>query len=149
MIDTGNGLLGIPTSSRRFKQNIEPMDKASEAILELTPVTFCYKKEIDPNGVPQLGLVAEEVEKINPDLVVRDKEAKPLSVRYDAVNAMLLNEFLKEHKAFVEAQHRVEKLETTVASLVATVKEQAAQIQSVSAQIELSKPAPQTVLTNH
>jgi hypothetical protein len=109
MIDTGNGLLGIPTSSRRFKQNIEPMDKASEAILELTPVTFCYKKEIDPNGVPQLGLVAEEVEKINPDLVVRDKEAKPLSVRYDAVNAMLLNEFLKEHKAFVEAQHRVEK----------------------------------------
>jgi hypothetical protein len=92
--------------------------------------------------------VAEEVEKVNPDLVVRDKEEKPYSVRYDQVNAMLLNEFLKEHKSFIEEQHKVEKLEASVASLLATVKEQAAQIQKVSAQIEMRKPAPQVVNNN-
>ena len=114
------------------------MDKASEAILALKPVSFRYKKEIDPQCTPQFGLVAEEVEKVNADLVVRDKEGKPYSVRYDQVNAMLLNEFLKEHK-------KTEKLEATVASLIATVKEQAAQIQKVSTQLEASKPAPQVV----
>jgi hypothetical protein len=124
------------------------MDKASEAILALKPVTFRYKKELDPDGAPQFGLVAEEVEKVNPDLVVRDADGKVYTVRYEAVNAMLLNEFLKAHKAFVEEQRKVEKLESTVASLVATVKEQAAQIQKVSTQLELSKPAPQTVVTN-
>jgi hypothetical protein len=87
--------LGTTTSSRRFKDNIRPMDKASEAILALKPVTFHYKKEIDPSGISQFGLVAEDVEKVNPDLVVHDKEGKSYSVRYDAVNAMLLNEFLK------------------------------------------------------
>ena len=101
-------------------------------------MAFRYKKDIDPAGTPQLGLVAEDVAKVNPDLVVRDKEGKPYSVRYDQVNAMLLNEFLKEHK-------KTEKLEATVASLIATVKEQAAQIQKVSAQLEASKPAPQVV----
>ena len=133
-----DGHLGTVGSSERFKDAIKPMDKASEAILALKPVTFRYKKEIDPEGTPQFGLVAEDVERVNPDLVVRDKEGKPYSVRYDQVNAMLLNEFLKEHK-------KTEKLEATVASLIATVKEQAAQIQKVSAQLEGSKSAPQVV----
>jgi hypothetical protein len=133
-----NGHLGTVTSSKRFKEEIRPMNKTSEAIFSLEPVTFRYKKEIDPAGTSQFGLVAEDVEKINPDLVVRDKEGKTYSVRYEAVNAMLLNEFLKEHK-------KTEKLEATVASLIATVKEQAAQIQKVSAQLGASKPAPQVV----
>jgi hypothetical protein len=133
-----NGRLGTMTSSARFKEEIKPMDKTSEVLLALKPVTFRYKKGIDPQGIPQFGLVAEDVEKVNSDLVVRDKEGKPYSVRYDQVNAMLLNEFLKEHK-------KTEKLEATVASLIATVKEQAAQIQKVSAQLEASKPAPQVV----
>ena len=114
------GHLGTVTSSARFKEAIQRMDKASEAILALKPVTFRYKHELDPNGIPQFGLVAEEVEKVNPDLVARDEQGKPYTVRYEAVNAMLLNEFLKEHKAFVEAQHKIEKLETTVGTLVAT-----------------------------
>jgi hypothetical protein len=132
------GTVNVP-SSARFKDEIKPMDKASEVILALKPVTFHYKKEIDPNGLRQFGLVAEEVEKIAPDLVRRDRDGKLQTVRYEAVNAMLLNEFLREHQ-------KVEKLEATVSSLVAIVKEQAAQIQKVSAQLELSKPAPQTVL---
>ena len=141
VIIDSNGHLGTSTSSARFKEAINPMDKASEAILALKPVTFCYKKEIDPEGIAQFGLVAEEVEKVNPDLVARDDEGKPYMVRYEAVNAMLLNEFQKEHK-------KTEKLEATVASLIATVKEQAAQIQKVSAQLELTKSARQTVLNN-
>ena len=92
--------------------------------MALKPVTFHYKKQLDPTGTPQFGLVAEDVEKINPDLVVRDKEGKVCSVRYDQVNAMLLNEFLKEHKVFVEEQHKVKNLETTVTALVSTVKKQ-------------------------
>jgi hypothetical protein len=102
-----------------------------------------------------LGLVAEDVEKVNPDLIVRDKDGKPYSVRYDQVNAMLLNEFLKEHRAFVQEQHKVEAQEATIAelkagiaNLTATVKEQGAQIQKVSAQLELNKSGPQTVLNN-
>src|SRR4029450_1659511 len=91
-----NGKLGTMTSSGRFKEAIQPMDKASEAILALKPVAFRYKKEIDPDGIPQFGLLAEDVEKVNPDLVVRDTEGKVYTVRYEAVNAMLLNEFLKE-----------------------------------------------------
>ena len=103
------------------------MAQASEALLALKPVTFRYKKEIDPAGISQFGLVAEEVEKVNPDLVVRDKKGKPYSVRYEQVNAMLLNEFLKEHKT-------VQELRNEIAALTSTVKEQAAQIQKVSAQ---------------
>jgi len=114
------------------------MDKASEAILALKPVTFRYKHDLDPDGIPQFGLVAEQVEKVNPALVARDEQGKPYSVRYEAVNAMLLNEFLKEHK-------KVEDLEGIVTSLAATVKEQASQIQKVSAQLEASKPTPQVV----
>jgi hypothetical protein len=134
VVINSNNKLGTATSSKRFKENIKSMDKASEALFALRPVTFRYKKEIDLHGIPQFGLVAEDVEKVNPDLVVRDKEAKPYTVRYDAVNAMLLNEFLKEHC-------KVEKLEAMVTSLVTTVKEQAAQIQKVSAQLEMAKPA--------
>ena len=115
------------------------MDNASEALYELKPVSFRYKKEIDPAGSRRLGLVAEDVEKVNSDLIVRDKEGKPYSVRYDQVNAMLLNEFLKEHR-------KVEKLEATVAGLVAAMKEQAAQLQKVSAQVEISKAVPRMTL---
>ncbi len=100
----GNNKLGTTTSSKRFKQDIQSMDKASEGLYALKPVSFHYKKEIDPAGTSQLGLVAEDVEKINPDLVVRDKEGKPYSVRYDQVNAMLLNEFLKEHRKVEEQE---------------------------------------------
>jgi Chaperone of endosialidase len=93
-----NGQLGVKPSSVRYKEAIQPMDKASEGILALKPVTFRYKHELDPEGIPQYGLVAEEVEKVNPDLVVRDDQGKPFTVRYEEVNAMLLNEFLKEHR---------------------------------------------------
>jgi hypothetical protein len=137
--DTGQ--IGTAPSSVRFKQNIKPMDKASEAIHALKPVTFIYKKEIDSEGSPQFGLVAEDVEKVNPDLVTRDKQGKPYTVRYEAVNAMLLNEFLKEH-------HMVGELKKEIAALTATVKEQAAQIQKISAQVELSRSAPQTIVKN-
>ena len=133
-----NGHLGTVTSSKRFKEDIKPMNKASEALYALEPVSFRYKKEIDPVGTSQVGLIAEDVEKVSPNLIVRDKKGKAYSVRYDQVNAMLLNEFLKEHK-------KTEKLEATVASLIATVKEQAAQIQKVSAQLEAIKPVSQVV----
>jgi hypothetical protein len=146
------GRLGTVASSARFKEEIKPMDKASEAVLALKPVTFRYKKEIDPAGTSQFGLVAEDVEKINPDLVVRDKKGKPYSVRYDQVNAMLLNEFLKEHRKVQEQEATIAKLKkdfrATVAQLTTRLDEQAAQIQKVSAQLEASKPAPQTVLNS-
>ncbi len=154
-----DGHLGTVGSSERFKDEIKPMNKASEAILGLKPVTFHYKKELDPEATPQFGLIAEEVEKVNPDLVVRDKEGKPYTVRYDAVNAMLLNEFLKEHRT-VEQQETtitrqrkdfdsaIAQQQKEIKTLAATVKEQASQIQKVSAQLEMSKPAAQTVLNN-
>ena len=131
VIVDANGHLGTTTSSVRFKEAVKPMDKASEAILALKPVAFRYKHELDAKGIPQFGLVAEEVEKISPDLVARDDEGKPFTVRYEAVNAMLLNEFLKEHR-------KVEQLEKQVATL-------AAGLQKVSAQIEVNKPTPQIV----
>src|SRR6266566_2154869 len=133
------GQLGTMSSSGRFKKEIKPMDKASEAILALKPVTFRYKKEIDPDGIPQFGLVAEEVEKVNPALVARDDQGKVYTVRYDAVNAMLLNEFLKEHRAVQEQQKEIDALK-------AELKEQKALIQKVSDKVELTKPTPQTVL---
>jgi len=146
VIIDSKGHLGTVVSSARFKEAIKPMDKASEAILALKPVTFRYKKEIDPDRTPEFGLVAEDVEKVNPDLVARDAGGKVYTVRYDAVNAMLLNEFLKEHS-------KVEKLEATVAQqrkdFEAAVTELKVQIQKVSAHLELSKPATQTVLNNH
>jgi trimeric autotransporter adhesin len=141
-----NGQLGTATSSKRFKEEIKPMDKASEALFSLKPVTFRYKKEIDPAGTSQFGLVAEDVGNVNPDLVVRDEKGKVNSVRYDQVNAMLLNEFLKEHWAFLEEQRKVQELEKGMAALTVMVKEQAKQTQDVSAQIKMSKAGTQAQL---
>ena len=141
-----SGQLGTMTSATRFKDEIKPMDNASESILALRPVTFRYKKEIDAKGIPQFGLVAEEVAKVNPDLVVRDKEGKPYSVRYEAVNAMLLNEFLKEHKRVQELEANAAEQQEEIIALAARLKGQAAQIQRVSAQLEMSRPTPQVVL---
>src|SRR6476661_2370012 len=114
------------------------MDKASEAILALKPVTFRYKYEFDPDGIPQFGLVAEEVEKVNPALVARDAEGKVFTVRYEAVNAMLLNEFLKEHREVQEQKATIAKQQKQIEALTAG-------LQKVSDQLELSKPAPQVV----
>jgi hypothetical protein len=133
-----NNLLGTSTSSKRFKEEITAMNKASETLYSLNPVSFRYKNEIDPARTRQLGLVAEEVEKVNPDLVVRDKEGKPYSVRYDQVNAMLLNEFLKEHRT-------VQELKTTVAQQQNQIEALTVGLQKVSAQLEARKPAPQVV----
>jgi len=135
------GQLGLATSSERFKDEIKPMDQTSEAILGLKPVSFCYKKDIDPAGTPQFGLVAEEVEKVNPDLVMRDKEGKPFTVRYDAVNAMLLNEFLKAHR-------KIEKHGATIVRQQEQIDALAAGLQKVSTQLEVSKPAPRPVLNS-
>jgi endosialidase-like protein len=136
-----NGQLGTVQSSARFKEQIKPMGNASEAILTLKPVTFRYKKEIDPERTPEFGLVAEDVEKLNPDLVVRDADGKAYTVRYEAVNAMLLNEFLKEHRTVQEQQKEIDALK-------AELKEQKALIQKVSDKVELNRPAPQMVVNN-
>jgi len=130
------GQLGTISSSRRFKDEIKPMDKSSEAILGLTPVTFHYKS--DSKETPQFGLIAEEVAKVNPDLVVRDDAGEIYTVRYEAVNAMLLNEFLKEHS-------QVQQLKATVAQQQKQIEALTATVQKVSDQIALSKPAPQLV----
>ena len=142
LIDS-NGQLGTASSSRRFKKEIKTMDQTSEDILALKPVTFHYKS--DSTNTPQFGLIAEEVAKVNPDLVVRDENGAIYTVRYDAVNAMLLNEFLKEHQTVQEQGAAIAEFKKEIANLTATVKEQAAQIQKVSAQVELGKPAPQAV----
>jgi hypothetical protein len=147
LINSSNKL-GTTTSSKRFKENIKPMSSASEPLFALKPVTFRYKKEIDPAGTSQLGLVAEEVEQVNPDLVVRDKEGKPYSVRYDQINAMLLNEFLKEHNAFLEERSKVQQLEAALEAVNARLKEQDARIEKVTAQLEVNKQAPTLVRNN-
>jgi hypothetical protein len=139
---SSNNKLGTLTSSKRFKEDIKPMDNASEVILALRPVTFHYKNEIDSQGVPQFGLVAEDVEKVNPALVVRDKEGKPYTVRYDQVNAMLLNEFLKEHGKVQEQEVTIMQLQKEMRTVVECLKEQDSRIQKVSDQIELGKPTP-------
>ena len=110
-------------------------------LFSLTPVTFRYKKEIDAAGIQQLGLVAEDVEKVNPDLIVRDKEGKPYSVRYDQVNAMLLNEFLKEHKAFVEEQRKVQEQGATIARLEQQIEALTVGLQKVTAQLAAARPS--------
>ena len=154
LINSSNKL-GTTTSSKRFKEDIKPMDKDSEAVLGLKPVTFHYNKEIDPAGTSQFGLVAEEVEKVNPDLVVCDKEGKPYSVRYDQVNAMLLNEFLKAHRTVQEQKATIAQLKSTDAKQEATIAKQQKQIetltdglQKVSAQLEVIRPVPQIALNN-
>src|SRR5205807_5242364 len=146
------GKLGFQVSSRRYKDDIRPMNKASEALFALKPVSFRYKQEIDPARSPDFGLNAEDVATVNPDLVARDEEGNIVTVRYQAVNAMLLNEFLKEHKKVEEQQANIAELKSTVAQqkkgmqvLTAQLKEQASQIQKVSAQLELNKRGPRTV----
>ena len=146
VVVSADGQLGTVASSERFKKDIATMDKASEAIMSLRPVTFHYRT--DSKGTPQFGLIAEEVAKVNPALVLPDKEGKPYSVRYEAVNAMLLNEFLKEHCKNEEQQATIAQLKSGMEALTATVKEQAAQIQKVSAQLEANRPTPQVVANN-
>ena len=139
VIVSDGGQLGTVVSSERFKKDIASMDKTSEAILSLRPVTFHYK--MDTNGTPQFGLIAEEVGKVNPALVLRDKDGKPYTVRYEAVNAMLLNEFLKEHR-------KVEELEAALDAVTARLKEQETQLQKVTAQIQMNKPARRVASKN-
>jgi len=134
-----DGQLGTMSSSRRFKHEIKPMDTASQAILSLKPVTFNYKS--DSTNTPQFGLIAEDVAAVNPDLVVRDQNSEIYTVRYDAVNAMLLNEFLKAHRIMEAQQNRIDNLN-------ARLEQQAAQIQKVSALVEASKPAAQVALND-
>jgi hypothetical protein len=129
-----DGKLGTSTSSARFKDEIKPMGKASEAILALRPVTFLYKKEIDPQGIPQFGLVGEDVEKVNPDLVVRDKDGKVNTVRYEQINAMLLNEFLKEHDRIEAQQNKIEEQDLTIGQLKSTLAQQQKRFESKFAQ---------------
>jgi len=135
----GNGQLGTVASAARFKKEVRPIGKTSEAILALKPVSFEYKS--DTKGTTQFGLIAEEVAKVNQDLVIRDRNGEIYSVRYEAVNAMLLNEFLKEHRTVQEQQKEIDALR-------AELKEQRAFIQKVNDKVELSRPAPQTVLNN-
>jgi hypothetical protein len=153
------GQIGTAPSSARFKDQIKPMDKASEELFELKPVTFRYKKEIDPDGTPQFGLVAEQVEKVSPDLIVRDRDGKPYSVRYEAVNAMLLNEFLKEHRKVEQQRRKIQEQEKTITQLKQEFQSKftaqqkqietlTAGLQKVSAQLEVRRAAPQTVLND-
>jgi trimeric autotransporter adhesin len=161
-----SGQLGTTASSARYKENIQPMDKASEAILSLQPVTFRYKKELDPNAIPQFGLVAEQVEKVDSDLVARDDQGKPYSVRYEAVNAMLLNEFLKEHRKVEEQANALRADEGAIVQLKSALAEQRkdfgariaqqqkqigelkAGLQNVSARPESSPPLTRAVASN-
>src|SRR6478736_5332114 len=149
------GKLGFQVSSRRYKDDIKPMDKASEALFALKPVSFRYKREIDPARSPDFGLIAEDVATVNPDLVARDEEGKIVTVRYQAVNTMLLNEFLKEHRKVEEQQATITELKSTVAQQQKKFTEQDNQIaaltaglQKVSAQVEVNRPAPKTVLND-
>ena len=157
VVVNSDGKLGTPPSSRRFKEGIEPMESASETVYALKPVIFRYKREIDPARTAQFGLVAEDVEKVNPDLVVRDKEGKTYSVRYDQVNAMLLNEFLKEHRKVEEQgaaiarqrtdfQTKIDRLEGIIVRQQRRLDEQAAQIEKVSAQMQMDHSAAQMVV---
>ena len=156
-VDLTTGLLGHATSSRRYKEDIKPMDKASEALYRLNPVTYRYKKEIDATQRPAFGLIAEEVAEVNPDLVAHNVKEQPESVHYEMVNAMLLNEFLKEHKRVQDLEAAVAQQKKGMEVLAAQLKEQAAQIRKVSAGVEMSKFAtgrirrggPESRLANH
>jgi hypothetical protein len=151
-----NGKLGHVVSSRRYKEEIKPMDKASEALFALKPVTFRYTGDIDPSHVKMFGLIAEEVAEVNPDLVVRNANEEVEAIRFDSINAMLLNEFLKQHRKVqgmevIVAQQtkdfegKVAQQEKEIQSITASLREQAKQIQNVSLRLGLSKPAPRVV----
>jgi len=148
VIIDSDGQLGTSNSSRRFKKDIKPMHQTSEVILALKPVTFHYKDQDTKKAAhtPQFGLIAEEVAEVNPDLVVRDAEGEPLTVRYDAVNTMLLNEFLKEHKKVDELQATVAQQQQGMAALTSQLQEQATQIQKVSARLEMTEQAAKVVV---
>ena len=129
------GQLGTVVSSARFKEAIKPMDNASEAVLALKPVTFRYKQELDPDAIPQFGLIAEQVEKVNPDLVVRGEDGKVMTVRYEAVNAMLLNEFLKAHRKLEEQQTTIAQQQKQIEAQHATAAQQRKQIEALTATV--------------
>ena len=143
-----DGKLGALVSSRRFKDEIKPIEQESEIIYGLRPVSFRYKPEIEPTRPRAFGLIAEDVEKVSPDLVTRGSDGKVNSVRYDAVNAMLLNEFLKAHKTIQDQNATIVELKSELASVIATVKEQTAQIQKVNARIDASKPRLKVALND-
>jgi hypothetical protein len=147
---TADNKIGTLVSSRRFKEEIKPMDKASEAILALKPVTFRYKKEIESNGSIMFGLIAEDVEKADPDLVTRDEKGQAETVRYEAVNAMLLNESLKEHRKVEEQEATIAQLKKGMDVLTARLDEQDSKIQKVTRlrRVEMSRPVPQMVGNN-
>jgi hypothetical protein len=147
-INLSTGLLGHLTSSRRYKEDIKPIDKASEALYRLKPVSYRYKKEIDSTQSPAFGLIAEEVEEVDPALVARNSKGEAEAVHYEMVNAMLLNEFLKEHRTVKDQGGTIEDLKKEVADLTAVVKEQAAQMQKLSTQVQSENAASQVVLNN-
>jgi hypothetical protein len=140
------GKLGFVTSSRRHKHDIEPMADASEALYALKPVTFRYNGDIDPAHAKMFGLIAEEVANVNPDLAVRDAKGEVIAIRFDSINAMLLNEFLKGHRKAQQQEATIAELKKGIEVLTAHLKEQAAQIQKVSAQLKVSKPATKVVV---
>jgi hypothetical protein len=140
-----DGKLGTLVSSRRFKEEIKPMDNASEAILPLKPVSFRYKKEIEPSGALMFGLIAEDVEKVAPDLVTRNAKGEVETVRYEAVNAMLLNEFLKEHRKVEEQSRMTEERGRTIETQEAEIRALTSQLQKVSDQLDSIKAAPKLV----
>jgi Chaperone of endosialidase len=148
VIIDSDGQLGTINSSRRFKKDVKPMDQTSEAILALKPVMFHYKKCDTKTQPSQFGLIAEDVAEVNPDLIVRDADGQPLSVRYDAVNAMLLNEFLKEHRKVEKLEAAVGGLKSEMKALAATLNEQALQLQKVSAQLQIHNAATQVIAGN-
>ena len=133
------GQLGTVQSSARYNDDIKPMDKASEAILALKPVTFRYKEELDPDKIPQFGLVAEEVEKVDPNLIVRGEDGKPYTVRYEAVNAMLLNEFLEEHRKVEEQEQRLQKQEAMITRQQKQIEALTTTVEKVSTAVEWNK----------
>jgi uncharacterized coiled-coil protein SlyX len=147
-IDLTTGLLGHATSSRRYKEDIRPMDKTSEVIYQLQPVTFHYKKEIDRTQSPAFGLIAEEVAKADPNLIVRDSRGQPEGVHYEMVNAMLLNEFLKAHQKLEAQDATIAELKSTVAQQQKGMEALTAQVEKVSAQIQVNKAAPQLTANN-
>jgi Chaperone of endosialidase len=140
--------IGTLSSSRRFKHDIQPMDKSSETLFALKPVTFRYKKDADPSQALSFGLIAEDVAQVSPELITRDEEGKPQTVRYEAVNAMLLNEFLKEHRKNEEQESKIERQDAKIAQQQKQIEALTEGLQKVSAQLELNKAAPQTVVNN-
>jgi hypothetical protein len=146
-----SGQLGVATSSARFKEQIKPMNDVSDAILKLKPVSFRYKEEVDPDATPQFGLVAEEVEKVSPDLVIHDEEGRPFTVRYDAVNAMLLNEFLKEHRKVADLEKKAveqDSLKATIAAQQKQIEAMTAGLQKVTARLESGESAQRVASGN-